>query len=318
MATTAPSNLRVSGPENMGPGSIDPDNIDPENIDLGNPEDAIAVTLRRITDCMPPLAAGSARRRASSPVGLLCLLVLGATWQPVRAEEVTVAVAANFLGALQALEPEFEAATDHELAAVAGSTGQLYSQIVNGAPFDVLLAADRERPRLLADQRRGDPGSRFTYAVGRLALWSRQPDRVGPSTLRNLREERFRWLALAEPDIAPYGAAARQTLERLGAWDAIAGRIVRGQSVAQTFAMVETGNAELGFVALSQALAYTGPASYRVVPAELHDPIRQDAILLLRAGDNRAARDFLEFLRGPAAAGIMRRFGYETPGPVRQ
>lgn len=163
---------------------------------------------------------------------------------------------------------------------------------------------------MLAEAQWGDPTSRFTYAIGRLALWSRDPDLVGESSLAMLPEIEFRWLAIAEPAVAPYGAAAKQTLERLGAWRAIEPRIVKGQSIAQTFALTETGNAELGLVALSQALTYQGSASYAVVPEELHDPIRQDAILLLRARDNVAAAKFLAFLQTPVAGAIIERYGY--------
>lgn len=244
-------------------------------------------------------------------------VLVGAMALPAaRAEEATVAVAANFLAPLDALVAEFETATPHRITVTSGSTGQLYAQIVNGAPFDILLAADRERPRLLAEAGAGDASSVFTYAVGRLALWSRDPDLVGEDTLTGLAGLDFRWLAIAEPELAPYGAAAKQTLENLGAWAPLASRIVKGQNIAQTFAMVETGNADLGLVALSQALAYDKPASYAVVPASLHDPIRQDAILLQRALENAAAVAFLEFMQTAQAREILERYGYSTPaGP---
>jgi molybdate transport system substrate-binding protein len=229
------------------------------------------------------------------------------------AADVQVAVAANFLAPLRALEVEFERTTDYELVLIAGSTGQLYAQIVNGAPFDILLAADRERPRLLAEQGIGESASIFTYAIGRLALWSREPNRVDEALLGDLDGADFRWLAIANPELAPYGAAARQTLEALGIWDAIQPRLVRGQSIAQTFALVETRNAELGFVALSQAIGYADDASYVVVPEALHAPIRQDAILLERGARSAAARAFIAFVASPAAASIVERFGYAVP-----
>jgi molybdate transport system substrate-binding protein len=246
---------------------------------------------------------------------LAALVALCGACSPANEEaaEVQVAVAANFLAPARALEVEFERTTGHALVMIAGSTGQLYAQIVNGAPFDILLAADQERPRLLAEQGAGVPASIFTYAVGRLALWSREPDRVDEALLANLGTADFRWLAIANPELAPYGAAAEQTLEALGLWDAIQQRLVRGQSIAQTFALVETRNAELGFVALSQALAYEGEASYAVVPEALHAPIRQDAILLERGSDNPAARAFIEFVASDEAALIVERFGYVVP-----
>lgn len=229
---------------------------------------------------------------------------------PARAEHATAAVAANFLAPLQALAPAFEAATGHEISVTSGSTGQLYAQIVNGAPFDVLLAADQRRPRLLGDAGIGDASSVFTYAIGRLALWSAEPGRVDATTLMRLREIRFRHFAIAEPRVAPYGAAAKQVLENLGVWQAVEPRLVKGQSIAQTFATVATGNAEMGLVALSEALAYEGRASYAIVPRDLYDPIRQDAILLRRSAGNVAAVAFLAFLQTSAAESIIERFGY--------
>jgi molybdate transport system substrate-binding protein len=243
------------------------------------------------------------------------LLIAGGT--VALADEATIASASNFRKALEALVPEFEASTGHRITITTGSTGQLYAQIVNGAPYDVFLAADQERPRLLVQQGLGIAGSVFTYAVGRLALWSRDPGRVSEDLLTTLPDSGFRWFALAEPAVAPYGAAARQTLESLGAWEPIAARAVRSQNVAQAFAMIETGNAELGLVALSQALDYAGAASYVIVPSGLHEPIRQDAVLLGRGADNAAALAFLDWLRSPATAASVERFGYGSVASAR-
>jgi molybdate transport system substrate-binding protein len=242
-------------------------------------------------------------------------LLIGAALGTAHADEATVAVAANFLIAAKVLEQEFESSSGHELVLTSGSTGQLYAQIVNGAPFDILLAADQERPRLLAENGRGDASSVFTYAIGRLVLWSGNADRIHDGPIAGLFGTDFRFLAIPEPDVAPYGRAAREVLERLGLWSELQPRIVKGQSVAQTFSMIETGNAQLGLVALSQALAYEGPASYRVVPPELYEPIRQDAVLLRRAAANAAARDFLVFLTSPAGREIIERFGYLRADP---
>lgn len=254
--------------------------------------------------------------RVAQRLPALAAVLAGIGSAPLRADEVLVAVAANFLAPLKTLAAEFEAGSGHRIAISAGSTGQLYAQIINGAPFDLLLAADVVRPQLLAESGIGVPDTRFTYAIGRIALWSRDPGRVDAGTLAGLGALDFRWLAIAEPAIAPYGAAARQTLEGLGLWTKFESdmRIVRGQSIAQTFAMIETGNAELGFVALSQALAYTGAASYAIVPQAQHAPIRQDAILLARSADAPGPRALLAFLHGPAAAAILARFGYSVPG----
>jgi molybdate transport system substrate-binding protein len=257
-----------------------------------------------------------ARRRFGVRAALIGLLAAAGALPQARAEEVTIAVAANFRGALETLAAEFEDATGHRVTITSGSTGQLYAQIVNGAPFDILLAADRERPRLLAEAGLGEPSSVFSYAVGRLALWSRDPGLVDAQTLSSLGEIPFRWFAIAEPDVAPYGAAAKQALERLGAWESIEPRLVRGLNIAQAFAMIETRNAELGLVALSQALAYEGTSSYEIVPSALHDPIRQDAIALRRAADNTAASAFLDFIRTSEAGDVLQAYGYATsPGP---
>jgi len=247
--------------------------------------------------------------------GFLLLTVAGLSDpRPVRADEITIAVATNFLNPLRLLATEFEAHDAHETIVVSGSTGQLYAQILNGAPYDLLLAADRERPRLLAESGTGIRSTLFTYAVGQLALWSADPELIGDDTLGSLDRIGFRWFAIAEPRVAPYGAAAQQVLENLGSWQLVEGRLVRGQNVAQAFAMIRSGSAELGLVALSQALSYDGQGSYRPVPASLHDPIRQDAILLARAADNPAAGAFLDFLQSADAAAILSRFGYLVPG----
>jgi len=228
------------------------------------------------------------------------------------AETATVAVAANFLAPAATLQPLFESETGQELVLVAGSTGQLYAQIVNGAPFDVLLSADAEHPTRLVTEGRGDASTQFTYAIGKLVLWTRDPATFAPLGLTTLERTDFRWLAIANPELAPYGLAAQQTLTALELWQPLESRLVRGQSIAQTFAMAETGSAELAFVALSQALAYQGAAAYFAIPAELHEPLRQDAVLLTRAGDNGAARAFVNWLRGAAAREVIAGFGYDN------
>lgn len=229
------------------------------------------------------------------------------------AESATIAVAANFLAPLEALEPLFEEATDHELVIVSGSTGQLYAQIVNGAPFDVLLSADAEHAERLVAEALAEAPTRFTYAVGRLALWTRAGERFAPLGVDTLKRSDFRWLAIANPELAPYGLAAQQTLTKLGLWDSLQPRIVRGQSIAQTFAMAETRNADLALVALAQAKVYQGVANYLEIPSELHAPLRQDVVLITRARDNAAARAFVEWLRSARATSVIASFGYTTP-----
>jgi molybdate transport system substrate-binding protein len=228
------------------------------------------------------------------------------------AESATIAVAANFLAPLEALEPLFEEATGHELVLVSGATGQLYAQVVNGAPFDVLLSADAEHTQRLIGDGLAEPSTRFTYAIGRLALWTRDGERFAPLGVDTLRRDDFRWLAIANPELAPYGLAAQQALTALGVWEPLQTRVVQGQNIAQTFAMAETRNADLALVALSQAISYQGVASYFEIPPELYAPLTQDAVLLKRARENTAARALVEWLRGPRAREVIASFGYQT------
>lgn len=247
--------------------------------------------------------------RASAWLGvLLALAVGGGAPTTLSAAEIRVAVAANFTAAMREIAAAFEQTSGHTLKLSFGSTGKLYAQIVNGAPFDVFLSADQARPQRLVEQRRAS--GRFTYAIGRLALWSRQPGYVsdGPGILQH---GEFRRLAVANPKTAPYGVAAMQVLERLGVAAQLRGRLVRGDSIAQTYQFVATGNAELGFVALAQ-LSLDPGGSHWLVPQSMHDPLRQDAALLDRAADPGAATEFLAFLRGPRARAIIEQFGYAT------
>ncbi len=236
----------------------------------------------------------------------------------VSAGEVTVAVAANAAEAVEALAADFEERTGHRVTVTVGSTGKLYAQVLHGAPFDVFLAADQERPRLLVEQQLAIADSRITYAVGRLVLWSRQSGAVKDGAAV-LREGGFRRLAIANPDLAPYGAAARDTLRELGLWESLRSKIVLGENVSQSFAMTASGNAELGFVALSSVLGGGNSHSQErwEVPVRFHEPIRQDAVLLDRARDNRAARGFYRFLSGPEARNVIGSFGFLVDGGVR-
>lgn len=243
---------------------------------------------------------------------LLSLLLVLSLAGPAAAAEAVVAVAANFAEVAELLEKDFEAASGHSLSLVAGSTGKLYAQIANGAPFDVFLSADQEAPVRLEKDGQAVARSRFTYATGRLALWSPEPGRIGKDGAATLREGKFRNLAIANPDLAPYGKAAQQALEKLGLWGRFQGRIVKGETIGQAHAMVASGNAELGFVALSSVLSPRNAAkgSRWDVPADLHAPLRQDAVLLKRAAGNPAARGFLAFLRGAKAQALLESYGY--------
>lgn len=228
----------------------------------------------------------------------------------VQAGEVSVAVAANFTAPMQRIAAQFEADTGHKAVLSFGATGKFYAQIRNGAPFDVLLAADDETPARL--EKEGQGGGRTTYAIGKLVLWSKQPGLVDDRG-EVLKAARFDRLALADPKLAPYGAAAVEAMTRLGVLDAVRPKLVQGENIAQTYQFVATGNAQLGFVALSQVWAdgKLKEGSAWLVPGSLYSPIRQDAILLNKGKDNPAAAALLQYLRGAKAAGIIRAYGYD-------
>jgi molybdate transport system substrate-binding protein len=228
-----------------------------------------------------------------------------------QAGEVSVAVAANFAVPLQRIAAGFAAATGHMVKSSPGATGKFHAQIVAGAPFEVLLAADDATPKKLVASGHAVPGTAFTYAVGRLVLWSAQPGLVdGEGAV--LASGRFDKLALAHPAVAPYGAAALQVLRARGLDQRLAPRIVTAQSIGQAFQFVATGNAEIGFVALSQVAAPGRPApgSWWLVPQDLHAEIRQDAVLLKAGERNPAAAALLAYLKSPAGRDIVRSFGY--------
>lgn len=240
----------------------------------------------------------------------LCLLLSGAR---ARAQPVHAAVAANFSAPMRRIAADFEHSTGNKVVLSFGATGKLAAQIRNGAPFDVLLAADTASVQQLAQERLVVAGSPFTYATGRLVLWSAQPGLVDAKG-DVLQRQGFKHLALAAPKLAPYGAAALQTLSRLGLADALAPKLVQGESIAQTYSFVASGNAELGFVAQSQVWENGSlrQGSAWLVPATLHDPLRQRAALLNRAANNPGARALLQFLKTDQAKAVIRSFGYET------
>jgi molybdate transport system substrate-binding protein len=228
-----------------------------------------------------------------------------------NADEVTVAVAANFAGPLAKIGGGFTAATGHTLRVSSGATGKFYSQIVSGAPFEVLIAADDETPRRLIAEGYAQAGSQFTYALGKLVLWSAQPGYVDDQGAV-LAAGRFSKLAVANPKLAPYGAAGLEVIQALGLAQAITPRLVTAESIAQAYQFVATGNAELGFVALSQVAVPGKPVtgSYWKVPAHLHTEIRQDAVLLQTGARNAAAAALLAYLKSPAAKAVIQAHGY--------
>jgi len=241
---------------------------------------------------------------------LLFGLVLG---NPVRAAEVKAAVAANFTDVTKRLAPLFAEKTGHTLIASFGSSGKLVSQIENGAPFEVFLSADAARPQRLEGNGHALAGTRFTYAVGKLVLWSADPGKVDAAGMV-LAGDTFNKVAVANPETAPYGAAAIETLTNLGLIARVRPKLVQGDSISQAFQFVATGNADLGFVALSQVMALEGDkaGSRWLVPQALYAPIAQDAVLLQAGEGSAAARAFLDFLQGPEAKAVIQAFGYET------
>jgi molybdate transport system substrate-binding protein len=244
---------------------------------------------------------------------LLFSLFLAATAQ---AGEVQVAVAANFTAPAQEIAAEFERQTGHKAALSFGATGKFYAQISNGAPFEVFLSADEATPARLEQEGQAVAGSRFTYAIGALALWSAKADVVDAKG-GVLKSGNFKYLAIANPKTAPYGSAAIETLARLKLLDTVQAKFVQGESIAQTWQFVSSGNAELGFVALSQVFRdgkLTGGSAW-IVPGDLHQPIWQDAVILENGKNNPAAKAFVDYLRTEQARAILTAFGYSCPSP---
>jgi len=243
-----------------------------------------------------------------APLLLTTFFSIGA----VQAAEVQVAVAANFTAPIQAMTADFEKDTGHKLVAAFGATGQFYTHTSNGAPFEVFLAADDTTPAKLESEGNTVKGSRFTYAVGTLALWSAKDGYVDDQG-QVLRHDGFQHLSIANPKAAPYGLAATQVLDKLGLAAQVKSKLVEGQNISQAYQFISTGNAELGFVALSQIYkdGKLTSGSAWIVPAELHDPIRQDAVILDKGKDNPAAAALMDYLKGPKAAAILQAYGYQ-------
>lgn len=241
----------------------------------------------------------------------LVLVVAFASAAPAPAADTTVAVAANFTEPAKAIAAAFQKATGHTATLSFGASGAFYSQLTHGAPFEVFLSADADRPKQVERDGLAVPGSRFTYAVGRLMLYSATSGLVDDRGMV-LTHGNFAHLAIADPATAPYGAAALQTMQRLGVAATLAPKLVTGSSIAQAYQFVATGAAELGFVAQSQVVNVAGGSRW-LVPATLHAPIEQQAIVLRAAANNPAASAFAQFLKGPQATAIIRRYGYQLP-----
>lgn len=238
---------------------------------------------------------------------ILTALLAGAA----HADTVSVAVAANFTAPMQKIAAEFAKDTGHKAELSFGATGKFYAQISNGAPFGVLLAADDTTPAKIASEGKGVADSRFTYAVGKLVLWSKQDGYVDAQGAV-LKTGKFQHVAIANPKLAPYGLAAEQTLTQLGLLEQIKPKFVQGENIGQTYQFAATGNAELGFVALSQVMedGKIKSGSAWLVPSSMHEPIRQDAIVLNTAKDNAAAKALMDYLRGDKARAIISSYGY--------
>jgi molybdate transport system substrate-binding protein len=243
-------------------------------------------------------------------VAVLCVL----TSSPVFAGEVNAAVASNFSAPMKQIAALFERQSRDTVKLSFGSTGKFYAQIRGGAPFDVFVAADSATPQRLDDEGLTVNGSRFVYALGKLVLWSAQPGYVDDNG-KVLRIGSYEKLAIADPKLAPYGKAAKETLEKLAMWNSIRDRLVVGENITQAYQLVATGNAELGFVALSQVMrdGKVSAGSSWIVPPQMYKPIRQSAVLLSGAKDKAAAQAFLDFLKSKKAAAVIRSYGYELP-----
>lgn len=242
---------------------------------------------------------------------LLMVLCCAGRWAP--AEEISVAVASNFTLVMRDIVAEFERSSAYQVKLSYGSSGKFYAQIRHGAPFQVFFSADQAKPKALQRDGLIVPGSRFTYATGALVLWSTKPGLVDENATR-LKRGDFNRLAMANPRLAPYGMAAVEVLENLGLKEATRAKWVQGENIAQTYQFVSSASVDMGFVALSQIIhrAHVERGSRWIIPTELYNPIRQDAVLLQRGADSAAAQALLRFVRGEKARDIIESYGYET------
>ncbi|MDX8379028.1 MAG: molybdate ABC transporter substrate-binding protein [Gallionella sp.] len=247
-------------------------------------------------------------------LALFGILLIGVLLPSAYADEIKVAVASNFTAPMKQIAALFQKQTGHAVTLSFGSTGKFYAQIKNGAPYDIFVAADMKTPQRLDQDGMTVVGSRFVYALGKLVLWSAQPG-VVENKGDVLRKGHFAKLAIADPKLAPYGLAAKQTLAGLGLWNTLQEKLVLGENITQAWQFVATENAKLGFVALSQIMksGQVTRGSWWIVPSKLHQPIRQSAVLLSVAKDNASAQAFLGFLKGKQTRAIIRDFGYGLP-----
>lgn len=242
------------------------------------------------------------------------VVLFGLMDSPVHAGEVSVAVAANFSAPIERIGALFQQESGHTLKISLGSSGKFYSQIKEGAPFDVFLSADEKNPKLLEQEGLVVANTRFVYALGKLVLWSAQPGYVDDKGTV-LSKGSYNRIAYADPKLAPYGLAAQETLQKMNLWDKVQSKLVTGESIGQAYQFAASGNAELAFIALSQITrdGKVTEGSWWIVPANMYNPIRQSAVQLTAAKDKAAAQAFLTFLKSEKAKAVIRGFGYELP-----
>jgi molybdate transport system substrate-binding protein len=245
----------------------------------------------------------------------VCCFVASGTLSIASAGEVQAAVASNFYSPFKKIARQFEKETGHKVRIISGSTGKLYAQIINGAPFELFLAADQRRPKFLEKNGNAVSGTRFTYALGKIALWSATSNAISGDGESNLRSKNFTHIAMANPKTAPYGKAALQAMQKLGLWDKIRPLIVQGENIGQTFQFVASQNAELGFVALSQILDPKNKFEGKRwdVPETFYDPLKQDIVILKKGKSNPSAKVLWDYLQSNAAKLIIKKYGYGLP-----
>ena len=243
------------------------------------------------------------------------IVLLGPSSYAVRADtdlskDINIAVASNFRAPLEEIANLYTKTTSKKVVISSGSSGKFVAQIENGAPFDLFLSADQKFPRALIEKKLAEQSSRFTYAIGSLVLWSSSPELVdGEAGV--LKRLNFKHLAIANPDLAPYGLAAKQTLEKMGLWEKVKSKIVMGENIEQTEQFIASGNAELGFIPLSMVKTLKG--THWLVPSENYSPILQDAVILSRSKDKPEVKKFFAFLKSKGAKGIIESYGYSLP-----
>lgn len=245
----------------------------------------------------------------------VCYFIVFGTLSIAWSSEIHVAVASNFYSPFKKIAHQFEKETGHKIRIISGSTGKLFAQIMHGAPFELFLAADQRRPKFLEKNGNIVSGTRFTYALGKITLWSATPNAISGDGKSTLKAKNFSHIAIANPKTAPYGKAALQTMQKLGLWNEVRTLIVQGENIGQTFQFVASQNAKLGFVALSQILDPKNKLEGKRwdVPETFYDPLKQDLVILKKGKNNPGANALWEYLKSNAAKLIIKKYGYGLP-----